>query len=562
MTTEDQHTDLKSLRTVIGKTADWESLAKVCVCFASGAGGRLLIGIEDGETLPPAGQVVPPDALNRLRKRIGELSVNVQALPSLQRAANGAEFIELVIERSPGVASTSDGRYFLRVGDTCQPVLGDDVLRLANERPGRPWEVMDGGVPRAATDAGKLARFVQGIRDSDRVKESVKEKSADELLVHYGLASEFNEFSETKAGTLTRLGVLLLGTTSDRRTLGTAPLVQAIKYDEQGHKINKWTWDDCALSPVELVDAIWREVPDFRESYEVAEGLYRRNVPAFDEKVVRELLVNALVHRPYTQQGDIYLNLYPDRMEMVNPGRLPLGVTPRNILHASRRRNEGLARVFHDLGLMEREGSGFDLIYDRLLSQGRPAPVPEEGADWVKVTIQRRIEKPEVMRLLTEADARFHLTQRERITLGILAQTEGMSARELGAALETSGADELTGWLGQLMQCGLVLATGKTSGMRYFVAPDWLRGVQLDRKTTLSRIAPHRLQALILEDLARYPESSTADINRRIGGEISVKTVKRALDVLVNTSQVVHQGERRWRRYRLGIQESKGHLAQ
>ena len=62
-------------------------------------------------------------------------------------------------------------------------------------------------------------------------------------------------------------------------------------------------------------------------------------------KVVRELLVNALVHRPYTQQGDIYLNLHPDRLEMVNPGRLPLGVTPRNILHASRRRNDRLATV-------------------------------------------------------------------------------------------------------------------------------------------------------------------------------------------------------------------------
>jgi ATP-dependent DNA helicase RecG len=192
-------------------------------------------------------------------------------------------------------------------------------------------------------------------------------------------------------------------------------------------------WDDSELSPVELVDAIWRELPDFRESYEVAEGLYRRSVPAYDEKVVRELLVNALVHRPYTQQGDIYLNLHPDRLEVVNPGRLPLGVTPRNILHASRRRNEALARVFHDLGLMEREGSGFDLIYDRLLSQGRPAPLPEEGADWVRITIQRRIAKPEVMRLLTEADARFQLTQRERITLGVLAQTEGMTARRARA---------------------------------------------------------------------------------------------------------------------------------
>ena len=274
-------------------------------------------------------------------------------------------------------------------------------------------------------------------------------------------------------------------------------------------------------------------------------------MPAYDEKVVRELLVNALVHRPYTQQGDIYLNLHPERLEVINPGRLPLGVTPHNMLHASRRRNEGLARVFHDLGLMEREGSGIDLIYDRLLSQGRPAPVLEEGADWVKITIQRRIEKPEVMRLVSDADTRFQLTQRERITLGVLAQTEGMTAKELGVLLETAGGDELIIWLGRLLDLALVHTTGKTSGMRYFVAPDYLRGARLDQKTTLSRIAPHRLQALILEDLARYPDSSNTDINRRIGIEISTKTVKRALDELASFGQLTHTGERRWRRYRL-----------
>jgi len=49
MSLEDQHTDRKSLRTVTGKAADWDALAKDCVCFANSAGGRLLIGIEDGE---------------------------------------------------------------------------------------------------------------------------------------------------------------------------------------------------------------------------------------------------------------------------------------------------------------------------------------------------------------------------------------------------------------------------------------------------------------------------------------------------------------------------------
>ena len=66
MNLEDQHTDRKSLRTVTGKTADWDALAKDCVCFANGAGGRLLIGIEDGEALPPAGQMLRDPLLPRL----------------------------------------------------------------------------------------------------------------------------------------------------------------------------------------------------------------------------------------------------------------------------------------------------------------------------------------------------------------------------------------------------------------------------------------------------------------------------------------------------------------
>ena len=540
MTLEDQHTERKSLRLVTGRGADWSDVARTCVCFANGAGGRVLIGIEDGQPAPPPDQAVPLELLEQLRKRIGELTVNVQALPSLQRADNGGEFVEVLVERSANVASTADGRFFLRVADTCVPVLGDDVLRLAGERPGRPWEAMDSGVPRTAVDPAKLESFVAGIQASDRVKSSVKEKNADELLVHYGLAQDAN---------LTKLGVLLLGTTADRWALGTAPLVQAIKYDAIGQKINKWVWDDAALSPVELVDAVWRELPDFRESYEVAEGLYRRQVPAYDEKVVRELLVNALVHRPYTQRGDIFLNLHPERLEVVNPGRLPLGVTPRNILHASRRRNEGLARVFHDLGLMEREGSGFDLIYDRLLSQGRPAPLPEEGPDSVKVTIAKRILKPEVMRLITVADERYQLAQRERIALGVLAQTEGMTAQGLATALEIPESDGLKSWIGRLVDLGVVEVSGRTSGMKYFVAPALLRGAALDQKTTLSRIPPHRLRALILEDLSRYPGSSTPEIQRRIGTEITPKSIKRALDVLVEGGQVRFRGERRWRRY-------------
>ena len=539
---EGQQLERKSLRKVQGSTADWNDLAQTCVCFGNGAGGKILVGVEDGETLPPATQRIDEVLLDKIRRRVGELTVNVQVLAEIRRDAAGGEYVVVTVPRSNGVASTSDGRYFVRVGDTCRPVVGDDVLRLANERPATPWEAMTAGmVPRGRADVDKLEQWMSALRSSDRVKTSVKEKSSDELLDHYGLACD---------GHLTNLGVLLIGRTDDRRRLGTAPLVQAIKYDDLGSKIAKWTWDDCSLSPVELIDAIWAEIPDFRESYELPEGMFRTKVPAFEEAVVRELLVNALVHRPYTQRGDIFLNLHPDRLEVVNPGRLPLGVTPRNILHASRRRNDGLARVFHDLKLMEREGSGIDLMYERLLSSGRAAPSVKEGPDSVHVAVPRRVVQPGVIRLLTEMDSRHQLTQRERITLALLAQTEGLVAAELSERLELDDPALLRSWLGRLPSWGLVEQAGRTSGTRYFVPPTLLRDVGLDRSTTLTRVQPHRLRALILEDLERFPDSSISEIHRRVGLEIPSRNVKTAIDRLLKDGVVEATGDRRWRKYR------------
>ena len=541
MTPENQHFDRKSLRKVTGKTADWPALALDSVAFANAQGGSLLIGIEDGQNAPPPGQLIPPGLAETVAKRLRELTVNVELAASVATAANGAEFIDLRVARAHGVASTSDGRYALRIGDECKPVVGDDVARLLNDRPAQPWESLPvAGLARSGLDADKCAAFLAAIRTSARVKDSVKEKSDDELLDHYDL---------TAGSAVTHLGALLLGLRQDRARLGTAPVVQCLKFDEQGSKVNKWVWDEHSLSPMELVDAVWHGVPDFREAYELPEGLYRRSVPAFDDKVLRELLVNALVHRPYTQRGAIFLNLHPDRLEVVNAGRLPLGVTPQTILHASRRRNDGLARVFHDLGLMEREGSGFDLMYERLLSSGRPPPVPTEGIDSVTVTVMRRIVRPQVIALIAEADQRFQLSQRERITLGILAQADALTAIDLCRQLEVAGADALKPWLGRLPGLGLVQKTGRTKGLRYFVDPGLLRDAKMPSVSSLVRIQPHRLRALILEDLALFPGSASSEVNARVGAELSGKTIKRALDELVATQEVIFEGERRWRRY-------------
>ena len=209
------------------------------------------------------------------------------------------------------VASTTDGRYFLRVADQSKPVTGDDVMRLASERSALPWETQTTlHISRCDVDAGKRDRLLRALRASDRVKASVKEKSDDELLDHYQLAL---------GSDLTNLGVLCLGRQHQRAQLIASPVIQFIKYDDHGQKVNKLVWDDHTQSPMELIEAVWLEVPDFRGHYELPDGLDRQNGPAFDEIVVRELLVNALVHRPYTQRGVIFLNLHPAHLEGVDP---------------------------------------------------------------------------------------------------------------------------------------------------------------------------------------------------------------------------------------------------
>jgi ATP-dependent DNA helicase RecG len=541
MSLEGQLLDRKSLRAISGRTANWDEIAKDCIAFANATGGRLQVGIENDQSQPPTGQQIPPELPDTLRRRISEKTVNVVVLVDIVTTPSGGQYLDLVIPRSVAVASTTDGRYFIRVADQSKPVTGDDVMRLASERSAVPWESqITLKISRNDVDITKQNRLIQGFRASDRVKDFVKEKTDTELIDHYQL---------TQGNFLTNLGVLCIGHAYHRSLLATAPAVQFIKYDELGQKVNKLAWDDHTLSPIELIETIWQQVPDFREHYELPEGLYRQNIPAFDEIVIRELLVNAFVHRPYTQRGDIFLNLSPDRLEVVNPGLLPMGVTPNNILHTTVRRNEHLARIFHDLKLMEREGSGFDKIFEVLLSQGRPAPEVKEIHDRVVVTVRRRISKPEVIDFIASADQTYHLTQRERIALGLLVQQDSLAARELVAMLELSGPDSLGPWLKRLLAWQIVGSTGRTKAARYFVDAGLMRSLKFTGVTTLKRIEPHRLVALILEDLKRYPGSAISDVHQRIGKEIHQKQVKRGIDELVGRGIVRFEGDKRWRRY-------------
>jgi ATP-dependent DNA helicase RecG len=405
MSSEGTEFDKKSLRVVTRTNPDWDELACDCVAFANARGGRLLIGIEDEADEPPVGQVVDGSLIEAINKRIPQITINTSIAACKKISGNGGEFIELTVRRNAQtVAATTDGRYFIRVSDESRPLMPDELTLLSGEKNAYVWEVQTTKkVLRNQYDEGKLRDFMAAIQKSDRVSGFVKAKTSEELLDYYFFSS---------GQYLTNLGILWIGRREDRATLLYAPVIQFIKYDELENKVNKLLWDDFELNPLELIESVWDRVPDWRESYELPDGLFRKNIPQYDELVVRELLANALVHKPYTQRGDIFINLHSDRLEIHNPGLLPLGVTPSNILHATVKRNEHMARIFYDLRLMEREGSGYDRIYEALVTTGRPVPEVREGDDRVMITVRKRILNPAIIDFMFKADQVGHFGRR------------------------------------------------------------------------------------------------------------------------------------------------------
>lgn len=87
--------------------------------------------------------------------------------------------------------------------------------------------------------------------------------------------------------------------------------------------------------------------------------------------------------------------------------------------------------------------------------------------------------------------------------------------------------------------------------LRYFVEPTLLRNLNFAGQTTLKRIEPHRLLALIVEDVGRYPGTRIGDIHRRVGLEIARSRVRRAVEQLVKDGSLLQQGVRSGTRYRL-----------
>lgn len=164
---------------------------------------------------------------------------------------------------------------------------------------------------------------------------------------------------------------------------------------------------------------------------------------------LREAVINAVAHADYVERGSpIRVAVFDDRIEIENPGLLPLGLTLEDIQKGvSKLRNRVIGRVFHELGLVEQWGSGIQRMTSACMGAGLPAPVFEEIGTHFRVTLSSISVGP------------IQVDEKDEAILRVLAGGSGSSTTRIAKAVALSARATRTR-LKALVERGLVVEVG------------------------------------------------------------------------------------------------------
>ncbi|MBS3784873.1 MAG: putative DNA binding domain-containing protein [Anaerolineae bacterium] len=363
-----------------------ESVLETVCAFANEpgmGGGWLLLGVEKASDAPGdyrvSGIADPEKLLSDLHSQCASVfnaPVRIQAraevldegtvilveVPEAEPASRPIHFVKRSLPRAAWRRGPS-GDY------RCNQ---DDLAELYQ---GRSSQSFDGSVVSGATLDDLDPDAIEYYRDVRRAVNSAAEElnfADDELLESLGaVVRRSGELRPTVAG------VLLFGRRGALRRLFPANRVDYIRiagkeWIEDPH--DRFTTLDLRDTLPRLIQRATAAVlDDLPRAFQLPEGEIRRDEKTvLPDKVVREAVVNAVMHRNYQRQQPIQLLRYSNRMEVQNPGYSLKAL--ENLGEAgSQWRNPVIASVLHDMGLAETKGSGIRVMR-RLMEEAGLSP--------------------------------------------------------------------------------------------------------------------------------------------------------------------------------------------
>jgi ATP-dependent DNA helicase RecG len=489
-------------------------LADAAVCFANADGGRIVLGVHDKarerrKALVGVSAEYTPDLI---RRAVFDRTSPPLTLVVSERIEDGCRL--LVIDVPPGVAphSNSAGLATRRLGKDCLPFTPAEQREFLVARGQYDWSAESSGVDLRRVSNAELDRLRQLLMESgadelarlrDRqLLESLrliagdgrltmaailvvaKEPVVGELVPSYGYSYQYRP---------------TLGREATHRFRGQKPLLAAVEHLMEAVQAR------TQVQPLNVAGGIQLELVDYPPN------------------AVRELLVNALIHRSFDDSGTVDIEHSPDRLVIASPGGLVSGVTPANILtHPSTPRHRLLAEVVARCQLAERTGQGIDRVYREMLRAGKPPPDIEDLESRVRASLSGGIGNDAFIRFVRDLPQGLGGDVDVLICLSILRDSTAVDASRLAEAIQRSPI-EAQETLERLAddEAGLLEPTRRTIRKPF---PSYrLRNkplADLSRAVSYRRRTLDEIEAKVVEHVAEY-------------GFVTNKTLQRLFDVNV-----------------------------
>jgi ATP-dependent DNA helicase RecG len=362
-----------------------EGLQTLCA-FLNGAGGAVIFGVRPDGTVE--GQEVSDQTIREIAQAAERFEPPAHVAINRIKVAAGREAVVLAVEDGMNVRPfTYEGRPYERVGSTTRRMPQGKYERLLIERghAKRRWENLPAeGLALKDLDRREILRTRELAIQQNRISPGMS-RDIGEILDRLGLRVN---------GVLTQAAQVLYG----KRLLPHYPQCLLKMGRFRGTEVtgeivdNRQEYMNAFAMVREGMAFLERTMP-LGARFPVGK-IFREDRFPVPLDALREILLNAVMHRDYTQHfGYVAVAVFDDRIEIRSHGRLPTGVTLEQLSgkHESKPVNPLIAGAFHRTGAVEVWGRGTNRVIAACRKHGAARPTFEERSGFLIVTFKAQL---------------------------------------------------------------------------------------------------------------------------------------------------------------------------
>lgn len=410
-----------------------ELLADAAVCFANAQGGTIVLGVDDKATTRSDALVGVDTALtlDRIRKGIFDRTRPNLTVSAREHIEDGVRLVVITVIEGIELYANAKGTATRRLGSECLPFPPEQQIEVRRARGQLDWSAEEADAELKELSQVEFERVRRLLATSGRGE--LAGLSDRKLLEGMRLLSA--------RGAVTNAGVLLFGGEELIRRVVPA---HGYSYQYRPSPGREATFSARGNQSIPAAVETLLGLVDARAETRPLNlpGGVQLSLTDYPSSAVREVVVNALVHREFPGTGTVDIEHTPERLTVQSPGSLVAGVTPENILtHPSTPRHRLLGEAVALLRLAERTGQGIDRVYREMLQVGKEPPRIEDDGFSVRAMLAGGIGNDAFVRFVRDLPESSSGDVDILITLALLRSTPTIDASRVSLAIQRSPAE-------------------------------------------------------------------------------------------------------------------------